>query len=228
MSRHRPAGVRPMPSCRIIRWPRRSRRFSATPGPYRHAGQARQCQGQAGRPIPHCAASPHRSTTPSWAAWLACWTTSGAIRAMASYDEKAFSSELPAARLSADDKTAVVQTLASRPSYAGRQTDAIKSGSAPRRDIPAYIVRQMRRVAGPSFVDVWGNIDSPLRTRRRPSQNTARCSPVKRSPRATPSRAAPSTSAPAPPATSSTEPAENGPTSPARTAQTSTTSWRIF
>ena len=84
------------------------------------------------------------------------------IRAMASYDEKAFSSELLKryARLSADDKTAVVQTLASRPSYAGRLTDAIKSGSVPRRDIPAYIVRQMRRVAGPSFVDVWGKIDS--------------------------------------------------------------------
>ena len=84
------------------------------------------------------------------------------IRAMASYDEKAFSSELLKryAKLSADDKTAVVQTLASRPSYAGRLTDAIKSGSVPRRDIPAYIVRQLRRVAGPSFVDVWGKIDS--------------------------------------------------------------------
>ena len=67
---------------------------------------------------------------------------------MAAYEEKAFASELLKryAKLSADDKTAVVQTLASRPSYAGRLTDA-KFG-VPRRDIPAYIVRQLRRSPG--------------------------------------------------------------------------------
>ncbi|MED5453838.1 MAG: PVC-type heme-binding CxxCH protein [Verrucomicrobiota bacterium] len=84
------------------------------------------------------------------------------IRAMASYDDKSFSRELlnRYSKLNDDGKLAVIQTLASRPSYAKRLTDAIESGGVPRRDMPAYIVRQMRRVAGPSFVDVWGNIDS--------------------------------------------------------------------
>jgi len=84
------------------------------------------------------------------------------IRSMAAYNEKSFSRELLKryASLTNEGKTAVIQTLASRPSYAQRLTNAIKSGEVPRRDVPAYVVRQMRRVAGPGFVDVWGKIDS--------------------------------------------------------------------
>ena len=81
---------------------------------------------------------------------------------MAAYDEKTYPRALLKryAELAADDKTAAIQTLASRPSYGNKLTAAIESGAVPRRDVPAYVVRQMRRVVGPSFVDVWGAVES--------------------------------------------------------------------
>ena len=84
------------------------------------------------------------------------------IRAMAAYDEKTYPRALLKryAKLAAGDKTAAIQTLASRPSYGNELTAAIESGAVPRRDVPAYVVRQMRRVVGPSFVDVWGAVES--------------------------------------------------------------------
>jgi putative heme-binding domain-containing protein len=84
------------------------------------------------------------------------------IRAMAAYDEKTYPRALLKryAKLDAGDKTAAIQTLASRPSYGNELTAAIESGAVPRRDVPAYVVRQMRRVVGPSFVDVWGAVES--------------------------------------------------------------------
>jgi putative heme-binding domain-containing protein len=84
------------------------------------------------------------------------------IRAMAAYDEKTYPRALLKryAKLDAGDKTAAIQTLASRPSYGNELTTAIESGAVPRRDVPAYVVRQMRRVVGPSFVDVWGAVES--------------------------------------------------------------------
>jgi putative heme-binding domain-containing protein len=81
---------------------------------------------------------------------------------MAAYDEKTYPRALLKryAKLAAGDKTAAIQTLASRPSYGNELTAAIESGAVPRRDVPAYVVRQMRRVVGPSFVDVWGAVES--------------------------------------------------------------------
>jgi putative membrane-bound dehydrogenase-like protein len=53
----------------------------------------------------------------------------------------------------------VVQTLSSRPRYGWMLTQAIAKGSIPRKDIPAYAARQLRRVVGSGFVEVWGPID---------------------------------------------------------------------
>jgi len=85
-----------------------------------------------------------------------------AIRAMASFDDKS----LPKLLLekydgfNADEKLDAVQTMASRRNSARMLTNAIDSGDVPKRDVPAYVARQMRRVVGNTFVDVWGPIDA--------------------------------------------------------------------
>ena len=38
-------------------------------------------------------------------------------------------------------------------------TEAIKSGDISREEVPAYVARQLRRVVGSGFVEVWGPID---------------------------------------------------------------------
>ena len=57
-----------------------------------------------------------------------------------------------------DEKLATVQTLSSRPIYGRVLTGAIKDGSIPRRDVPAYVARQLHRVVGSGFLEVWGPI----------------------------------------------------------------------
>ncbi len=58
----------------------------------------------------------------------------------------------------ADEKLAAVQTLSSRPIYGRILTGAIESGGVPRRDVPAYAARQLHRVVGSGFLEVWGPI----------------------------------------------------------------------
>ena len=53
-----------------------------------------------------------------------------------------------------DEKLEVVHALATRPSYGWRLTQAIKSNRVPRRDVPAYVARQLRRVVGSGFVEI--------------------------------------------------------------------------
>ena len=57
------------------------------------------------------------------------------------------------------DKLESIQTLSSRSGYGRMLTDAIKNKSIPKSDIPAYAARQLRRVVGNGFVEVWGPID---------------------------------------------------------------------
>jgi putative heme-binding domain-containing protein len=38
-------------------------------------------------------------------------------------------------------------------------TTALKNNAIPKRDVPAYVARQLRRVVGSGFVEVWGPID---------------------------------------------------------------------
>ena len=83
--------------------------------------------------------------------------SNASIQAMALYSEKSFSQELLERypNMNVEEKSATIQTMASRASYAQNLTDAIKSGVVPRNDLPEYIVQKMRRIAGPRFVDIW-------------------------------------------------------------------------
>ena len=85
-----------------------------------------------------------------------------AIRAMAAYEQDAMARELLKRyrTFSDEEKRAAVQTLASRPKYGWELAKAIKDGKVPRADIPAYIARQLRRVAGSGFMEIWGPIDA--------------------------------------------------------------------
>ncbi len=84
-----------------------------------------------------------------------------AIRAYAAFDgrwEIGFLLLGHYASFNADEKLATVQTLSSRPIYGRVLMGAIKEGSIPRRDVPAYVARQLHRVVGSGFLEVWGPI----------------------------------------------------------------------
>lgn len=83
-----------------------------------------------------------------------------AIRSIAAFDEDSLGTLLIAryATFSASEKTETVQTLASRPRYARMLTDALAAGTIQRQDVPPHIARQLRRLAGTRFADVWGPI----------------------------------------------------------------------
>ena len=59
----------------------------------------------------------------------------------------------------AEQKAEAVLTLSSRRTYADILTKAIQKEWLPRAEIPAYVARQLRRVMGSGFVEVWGPID---------------------------------------------------------------------
>ncbi len=84
-----------------------------------------------------------------------------AIRAIAAFDDEAIAGEVMMRydRFSADDKRAAVQTLASRPKSGWLLAQAIRDKKIPRTDIPAYIPRQLHRVVGSGFLEIWGPVD---------------------------------------------------------------------
>ncbi|MCB0852754.1 MAG: dehydrogenase, partial [Bacteroidetes bacterium] len=84
-----------------------------------------------------------------------------AIQAVAAYEDYGLGETVlkKYPEFSPDEKLKAVQALSSRSVYGRQLTSAIKSGEIPRRDIPAYVARQLRRVVGNGFVEVWGPID---------------------------------------------------------------------
>ncbi len=60
---------------------------------------------------------------------------------------------------SAPEKLEVVQVLASRTDYGRILMHALKENRIPKRDVPAYAARQMRRVLGSGFLEFWGPLD---------------------------------------------------------------------
>jgi putative membrane-bound dehydrogenase-like protein len=85
-----------------------------------------------------------------------------AIRAMAAFDDRRLTKALldAYAQFSTEERLDAVHTLASR-SPSGRElASAIKNGHVPRRDVPPYVARQLRRVVGSGFVEIWGPIDA--------------------------------------------------------------------
>ena len=84
-----------------------------------------------------------------------------AIRAIAQYDHeplgKLILERYPT--LNTAEKAEAIQTLASRPKYGWLLTQALAKGTLPKKDVPVYTARQLRRVVGSGFVEVWGPID---------------------------------------------------------------------
>lgn len=83
------------------------------------------------------------------------------IRAMAAYDHEPFAHLLVGefTRFNTQEKGEALQTLSSRTAYGRVLTQAIKDGQIKKSDVPAYVARQLRRVVGNGFVEVWGPID---------------------------------------------------------------------
>ena len=84
-----------------------------------------------------------------------------AIKAVAAFEDENLGKTLLKKynTLSAAEKIEVVQTLSSRPKYGWILASAIKDKTIPKRDIPANTARQLRRVVGSGFVEIWGPID---------------------------------------------------------------------
>lgn len=83
------------------------------------------------------------------------------IRAVAGYDSEPLAKQLIEAypKFNAQEKSEAVQTLASRPKSGWLLTQAISKNVIPKKDVPTYVARQLRRVVGSGFVEVWGPID---------------------------------------------------------------------
>lgn len=84
-----------------------------------------------------------------------------AIRAIADYNDNSLGKLLleryPA--FDAAEKLQAVQTLSSRSGYGWLLTQALKAEKVPRRDVPPYVARQLLRVVGSGFIEVWGPIE---------------------------------------------------------------------
>jgi len=85
-----------------------------------------------------------------------------AIRATAAYDDAGLAKTLLARydSFNSDEKLEAVMALASRSASGGRLAQAIKSGAVPRRDVPPYVARQLLRVVGTGFVEIWGPVEA--------------------------------------------------------------------
>ena len=84
-----------------------------------------------------------------------------AIRAVAAFDDQALGKLLIARypAFTSAEKSEVVQTLASRPSYGRLLTEALATDIVPKRDVPLHVARQLRRVVGNRFGEVWGPVE---------------------------------------------------------------------
>lgn len=84
-----------------------------------------------------------------------------AIRAIAAFDHEELGKILIKKydTFSAVDKAEAVQTLSSRPKYGWLITTALKDKVISKSDVSANVARQLRRVVGSGFVEIWGPID---------------------------------------------------------------------
>jgi putative heme-binding domain-containing protein len=84
-----------------------------------------------------------------------------AIKSIATFDDDSLGKLLVSryATFNEAEKLEVIQTLASRPRYARMLTDALADNVIPKRAVPPHIARQLRRLVGARFADVWGPVD---------------------------------------------------------------------
>ena len=85
-----------------------------------------------------------------------------AIRAIAAFDNESLGKLLVDRykTFNTAEKSEAVLTLASRRRYGRQLTDAVSQQVVPRRDVPPYVARQLIRVVGAGFTDVWGPVES--------------------------------------------------------------------
>ncbi|MDF7816351.1 PmoA family protein [Runella sp. MFBS21] len=83
------------------------------------------------------------------------------IRAIAEYDREPLAKLLISKYkdLNPTEKQQAIQTLSSRPKYGWQLTQALKNQTVPKRDVPPYAARQLLRVVGSGFIEVWGPIE---------------------------------------------------------------------
>ncbi|MCP9745174.1 PVC-type heme-binding CxxCH protein [Lacihabitans sp. CS3-21] len=83
------------------------------------------------------------------------------IKAISEYDRPEFGKLLVANynEFTATEKQQAIQTLSSRSKYGWELTQAIKSQKISKRDVPPYAARQLLRVVGSGFIEVWGPIE---------------------------------------------------------------------
>jgi putative membrane-bound dehydrogenase-like protein len=84
-----------------------------------------------------------------------------AIRAVAALDNESLGRLLVTRYSTFNDaeKAEAIRTFASRGRYGRILTEALAQGTVPRRDVPPHLARQLRRIVGPRFADVWGPVD---------------------------------------------------------------------
>lgn len=84
-----------------------------------------------------------------------------AIRAVAAYDLPALGERLLQhyPTLPAAEQVEAIRALASRPTYGRQVTRALADGRLPKRDVPTHVARQLLRVVGSGFVEVWGPVE---------------------------------------------------------------------
>ena len=84
-----------------------------------------------------------------------------AIRAIAAFDDdglgKLLLTRYPS--FSSVEKAEAIQTMASRGRYGRMLTEALATDVIPKRDVPPYVARQLRRVVGVRFAEVWGPVE---------------------------------------------------------------------
>ena len=84
-----------------------------------------------------------------------------AIRSIAAFDDKKLGQILLENydKYNANEQQEVLQTMSSRSSYGWQLASVIKDEKIAKRDVPAYVAMQLRRVVGNGFVEIWGPID---------------------------------------------------------------------
>ncbi len=83
------------------------------------------------------------------------------IQAVASYDQSSLGQLLieQYPYWDAEERLEAVQTLSSRSRYGNMLALEIKANNIPKREIPANVARQLQRVVGSGFVEIWGPIE---------------------------------------------------------------------
>jgi putative membrane-bound dehydrogenase-like protein len=84
-----------------------------------------------------------------------------AIKSIAAFDDESLGKLLVNryASFNETEKLEAIQTLASRPRYARMLTDALADNTIPKQAVAPHVARQLRRLVGTRFADVWGPVD---------------------------------------------------------------------